>query len=151
MMRIGEMSTREVATVVPGTSVRNAARAMRELNVGDVIVLDCRNGRRIPTGILTDRDIVYELVALDLDAGEVAVDQMMSLELITVYEDADLLEVIHLMGQEGIRRVPVVDADGDLVGIFCMDDAIEQLTSQLEDLLLLVRRQRRPGQTTRVA
>lgn len=122
---------------------------MREANVGSVVVVEEEGGTPRPVGMLTDRDVVYEVVALDLDANEVTVGDLMSLDLITVESDADLPSTLRLMGTQGIRRIPVLDPQGELIGIFALDDALEELTGQLEDILLLIRRQRRPGQTTR--
>ncbi len=151
MKSIGEFSTPGVVTVTRDLSVQRAARVMREENVGSLIVVGEAGGVRKPVGIITDRDIVYELVALDLDADDVTVGDLMSLDLVVVEESEDFAATLRLMGEQGIRRVPVVNRDGSLVGIFAMDDALELLTGQLEDILLLIRRQRRPGQTARVA
>lgn len=151
MKSIGELSTPEVVTVTRDLSVQRAARVMREENVGSLIVVDRDGGGQKPVGILTDRDVVYELVALDLDADDVTVGDLMSLDLVIVEESEDFSATLRLMGEQGIRRVPVVDRDGNLVGIFALDDVLELLTGQLEDILLLIRRQRRPGQKARVA
>lgn len=151
MKSIGELATPEVVTVSRDLSVQRAARVMREENVGSLIVVDNANAGKKPVGILTDRDVVYELVALDLEADDVTVGDLMSLDLVLVEESEDFAATLRLMGEQGIRRVPVVNRDGGLVGIFALDDALELLTGQLEDILLLIRRQRRPGQTTRVA
>lgn len=151
MKHIGELATPEVVTVTRDLSMQRAARVMREENVGSLIVIEESGGTRKPVGILTDRDIVFELVALDLDADDVTVGDLMSLDLVVVEETEDFSTTLRLMGEQGIRRIPVVDRDGGLVGIFALDDALELLTGQLEDILLLMRRQRRPGQTTRVA
>lgn len=150
MQTIADLATREVVTVTRDLSIQRATRLMRESNVGSLIVLNEEDDRR-PVGMLTDRDVVYEVVALDLDANDVTVGDLMSLDLVTVQSDADLPSTLRLMGTEGIRRIPVIDAEGILVGIFALDDALEQLTGQLEDILLLVRRQRRPGQSSRAA
>lgn len=150
MQMIGELATREVVTVTRGTSVQRAARMMREANVGSLIVVAGEKDAR-PVGIITDRDIVYELVALDLDADDITVGDLMSLDLVTVQHDADLSATLRVMGTQGIRRIPVLDDEGGLVGIFSLDDALQELTGQLEDILLMIRQQRRPGQGARAA
>jgi len=150
MLTIGDLATREVVTVSRDLSIQRAARVMRDENVGSLIVVD-ETGSRRPVGILTDRDVVYEVVALDLDADDVTVGDLMSLDLVTVSSELDLGSALRTMGTQGIRRVPVLDAEGELEGIFSLDDALEQVTGQLEDILLLVRRQRRPGQPSRAA
>lgn len=151
MKSLSELATREVVTVEPETSVFDAARIMRQGNVGTVVIVEKKAGRQLPLGILTDRDIVYEVVALDLEASDLTVGDIMSLDLVTIDSDADLLSALELMGRQGIRRVPLVDADGGLCGIFSMDDALEQVTNELENMLVLIRRQRKPGHSTRAA
>jgi len=151
MKNLSEFATREVVTVDRDTSVFDAARVMRHGDVGTVVVVEERAGRQVPLGILTDRDIVYEVVALDLEASDLTVGDIMSLDLVTMDQDSDLPGALELMGAQGIRRVPLVDGEGGLVGIFSLDDALEQVTSELENMLVLIRRQRKPGQTTRAA
>lgn len=149
MTSIGELATREVVTVNSEMSVKDAAGVMREKNVGSVVVVKGESGREAPLGILTDRDVTYEIVALDLDAAEVNVSDVMSLDLITISEDSDPSAALRVMGREGIRRLPVVDGQGRLTGLFALDDALQEIAGQLEDILLLVRRERKPGQTAR--
>lgn len=150
MRNIAELATREVVTVSRDTTVQRAARIMRDANVGSLIVVAGKSDPR-PLGILTDRDIVYEVVALDLDANDITVGDLMSLDLVTVQSDADLSSTLRVMGAQGIRRIPILDEQGGLVGIFSLDDALQELTGQLEDILLSIRRQRQPGQTHRAA
>lgn len=150
MARIGDLATAEVVTVNRDMSVKRVAGLMREKNVGSVVVVEEKSGRGVPVGIVTDRDVTYEVVALDLDPSEVKVGDVMSLDLVTVNRDIDLSAALRVMGQQGIRRLPVVDGDGGLAGVFSLDDALQELTGQLEDILLLVRRERTPGQKSRV-
>lgn len=151
MARIGDLATEEVVTVSRSMSVREAAGLMREENVGSVVVVEQDGERRLPVGIVTDRDVTYEVVALDLEPSDIKVGDVMSLDLVTVKRDIDLAAALRVMGQQGIRRLPVVDEDGYLTGVFSLDDALQELTGQLEDILLLVRRERTPGQKSRVA
>lgn len=150
MQTMRDLATREVVTVARDTSIQRAARVMREANVGSLVIIE-DDKTRTPIGILTDRDVVYEVVALDLDANDISVGDLMSMDLVTVQADADVSSTLRVMGTQGIRRVPVLDEQGDLLGIFSLDDALEELTGQLEDMLLLIRRQRRPGQSHRAA
>lgn len=151
MARIADLATPEVVTVSREVSVKEAAALMREKNVGSVVVVEQQGGRGLPVGIITDRDVTYEVVALDLEASDVKVGDVMSLDLVTINHDTDLGAALRVMGQQGIRRLPVVDAEGALTGVFSLDDALEELTGQLEDIPLLVRRERTPGQRSRDA
>jgi len=149
MARIADLATREVVVVNKEMSVKEAAGLMREKNVGSVVIVEKKDGRSLPLGIVTDRDVTYEVVALDLDASDMKVGEVMSLDLVTINHDTHLGAALRVMGQQGIRRLPVVDADGYLTGVFSLDDALQELTGQLEDILLLVRRERTPGQRSR--
>jgi len=151
MARIGDLATQEVVTVNRDMTVKEAAALMREKNVGSVVIVEPAADRNRPVGIITDRDVTYEVVALDLDAADMKVGDVMSLDLVTINHDTDLGSALRLMGQQGIRRLPVVDGDGYLTGVFSLDDALQELTGQLEDILLLVRRERTPGQKSREA
>lgn len=151
MARIGELATEEVVTVHKGASVREAAGLMRDKNVGSVVVVEQDGERSLPVGMVTDRDVTYEVVALDLEPSDIGVGDVMSLDLVTVNRDTDLGAALRVMGQQGIRRLPVVDEEGYLTGVFSLDDALQELTGQLEDILLLVRRERTPGQRLRMA
>lgn len=151
MAGIGDLATREVVTVGRDVSVKEAAGLMRDENVGSVVVVEPKGEHSVPVGIVTDRDVAYEVVALDLDPSDVKVGDVMSLDLVTVRRDIELGAALRVMGQQGIRRLPVVDDQGYLAGVFSLDDALQELTGQLEDILFLVRRERTPGQKSRVA
>lgn len=148
-MSIGELCSREVVVVNRDEPIREAVRLMRQHHIGDVIVVETREGHRRPVGILTDRDIVIELLSAGVDLESVAIRDAMSFELVTVRESDDLLETIERMGERGVRRVPVVDDAGALVGILSIDDVIELAAEQLSGLARLVRRERMHEQQRR--
>ena len=148
-MRVGEFCNREVVVSDQDSSVTDAAQVMRKYHVGDVIIVNEQYGKRIPTGILTDRDIALEIVAKCTDPDSVSVRDAMSFELVTVNEDDDLLQVINLMRDNGIRRVPVVDNDQALVGILTVDDILDILSEVFVDIVHLVDSQRRREERTR--
>ena len=137
-MKVGEFCNREVVIVERDESVAESARLMREYHVGSIVVVDSADGPARPVGILTDRDIVMEFVAKNVATDEVSVGEAMSYQLVTINEDAGLFETIELMRTRGVRRVPVVDTEGALVGLVASDDALELLSEQLSDLVALV-------------
>lgn len=149
-MTIGEFCNREVIIINRDESVFEAAKLMREYHVGDAVVVEQRGSARVPVGILTDRDIVVELVAREVDAATISVGDAMSDELLTVKEDEQLSEVIQQMKGKGVRRAPVVDSKGALIGIVTMDDMIELMAEQLTSLANLVQREQHTEQTTRI-
>ena len=142
-MKAGEFCNRDVVFIEKGASVAEAARLMREHHMGSIVVVDETKGARRPIGMLTDRDIVIEFVTQDVAPEDVEAGDAVGAEVVTVSVDTALYETIELMLQHGVRRVPVVDKDGALVGLFASDDALELLTEQLQQLAWLVSKQRR--------
>ena len=142
-MLVGEYCNREVVVVEEEKSVTEAAAIMRQYHVGDVVICKAKYGKQMPVGIITDRDIALEIVAKGTDPDSIRVGDAMSFELVTVTEHDDLMHVIELMRDKGIRRVPVIDADEALVGILTVDDIVDLLSEVLVDLAHLVDRQKR--------
>ena len=148
-MSVGEYCNREVVVIGKTESVREAITLMRSHHVGDVVIVEEKDGARRPLGILTDRDIVMEILAEDVDLAAVNVADVMSYELETVGEDVKFLDAIKVMRIKGIRRLPVVGAQGYLVGILAVDDILELISEQLSDLVGLIARQRVQESTRR--
>jgi len=140
---IGEICNREVVFARPNESVLSAALLMREHHVGSLVVVDESDGKRVPTGIITDRDIAVGVVALGLDPDATLVGAVMSPELIRAREDAGVAETVALMRQKGLRRLPVVDAAGSLVGLVAADDLLELLAEEMSGLASIVAREQR--------
>jgi CBS domain-containing protein len=118
MPQIRELMTSDPRTVSPGDSVVDAARAMREEDAGVVPVAD---GDRL-VGVVTDRDIAIRVVAEGKDPSSTTVQDIASQELVTVDPQQDLDEALRLMAQHQVRRLPVVEEDGKLVGIVAQAD-----------------------------
>lgn len=138
-MSVGEICKREVITINRDETVQHAAKLMRQHHVGDVIVVDDRNGVSVPVGIVTDRDVVVEIVATELDQATMTVGDIMTQELFTVKESAGVFESIQYMRRKTVRRLPIVNDDGGLVGILALDDVLELLSEELLDLSKLTR------------
>lgn len=133
-MPISEVCNREVVIVQPGDSILDAAQLMRQHHVGDVIVVQDLGSRRIPVGIVTDRDLVVEIMAPELDPAALTVGDIMTQELATVNENASLFDAVELMRTKGVRRLPVTDAIGNLSGILTLDDLLELMAEEMSDL-----------------
>ncbi len=138
-MAIGEYCCREIVAITPTDSVALAARLMRQHHVGDLVLVERSDSEDyIPVGIITDRDIVLDLVANDeSDLSRVAVGDFQRRELVTVNEQEDVFAVIAKMRRAGVRRLPVVDGRGVLVGIIAADDLVGVLAEGLQDLARL--------------
>ena len=137
-MSVGEVCNRNVVIVDRQSSIEEAARLMREHHVGDLVVVEKQDERTTPVGILTDRDIVVAFDALRLKLDDFVVEDAMGSELVTAFEDDDLLQTVELMRIKGVRRVPVVDRRCALVGILTADDLIEVLAEMLNNLSALI-------------
>jgi len=148
-MVVGDICNREVIIVEREGSILEAAKLMRKYHVGNVIVVDDRDGVRIPVGILTDRDIVIGVLADSVDIDAVTIGDAMSFELLTAREDDDPMETIKRMRIKGVRRIPVVDRRGGLVGVLAVDDLVEILSEQLTDLAGLITREQQRERTYR--
>jgi CBS domain-containing protein len=143
-MRVGDICTRDVVIIESNEPVMTAVKLMRDHHVGDVVLVDIqKDGRRIPAGILTDRDILIEVIAQEVAMDKVMVGDIMTYELLTANEDDNIGDVIKLMRSRGFRRLPVVDAGGALVGILSFDDLVDLLSEQLSDLVALIRNELR--------
>lgn len=131
-MSIGKFCTREVVIVERGTGIVELAQLMRKHHVGDVIVVDKPGDLVVPVGIVTDRDIVVELIAGKVDLDSVTTGDIMSPELITAKEKEGIWDTLQRMLSKGIRRMPVINEDGGLEGILTVDDLIELLADELD-------------------
>jgi len=140
-MTTGQVCIREVVFIHKQASIPEAARLMREYHVGDLVVIQEKTGKRVPIGIVTDRDIVLEVIAEGVGMDDVNVGDIMSDNLVTARESASLLETIKVMRAKGIRRLPVVNDDNELVGILSVDDLIDLFSEQIVDLTRLVSRE----------
>jgi CBS domain-containing protein/HSP20 family molecular chaperone IbpA len=110
--KVSEIMTREVRSVAPETFVAEAARAMATFDIGSLPV--CEGGRVV--GILTDRDVAVRVVARGLDPAGVRVKEIMTRDPLSCSPDDALADAEQIMADAQIRRLPVVDGDGKLVG-----------------------------------
>ncbi len=148
-MPIGDICNREVIVVEPNSSVLDAAKLMRQQHVGDVVVAEKHDGKCVPVGIVTDRDLIMEIVAPELDPSVITVSDIMTLDFSTMKQDAGVFEAIQYMREKAIRRLPVVDEDETLVGIVTYDDLVELLSEELSALAGLVVREQQKEIATR--
>lgn len=144
-MRIDEICTREVVTCGRRASAADIAQLMREHHVGTLVVTEPRDDRQerqerqerqdrqVPVGIITDRDLVVQVLARRVEPEAVAAEDMMA-EPRTVAVSETVYDAIWHMRRHGIRRLPVVDEDGGLCGIVTADDLIQYVAEELTQL-----------------
>ena len=138
-MPIGEICSREVICARRDASVKAAAGLMREYHVGSIVVVDESGEKRVPAGIVTDRDITVAVVALGLDPEVIEIGDIMGPALVGVKEDCDLAETAQLMRIKAVRRLVVTDVDGYLVGLVSADDVLSVLAEEMSDLAATIR------------
>jgi len=148
-MTVGEICTRKVIIASRDTSICEAARLMREYHAGDLVVTDELGDKRTPVGIVTDRDIVIEVLAEGLNPQGLTVGEIMADSVVTVNERDSVFEALRVMRSEGIRRAPIVDGSGALIGIVSLDDLLELIAEEVGDLASLIREERRKEEVSR--
>lgn len=141
-MTIGELCSRAVVIAEGRESAAAVAELMGSQHVGSVVIVEGPPERRVPVGIVTDRDLALEVVAEDRQPSDVPVADVMSAELYVAREAEDAYDVLQQMRARGLRRVPVVDHDGVLQGIFTFDDFVEWTAEHMLQLMQLVKRER---------
>ena len=147
-MAIGEICSREVVFAHSKESVTAGAQLMRKHHVGSLVIVDEKDRGR-PVGMVTDRDIVLGVVAPRLDPETILMGDVMSPELVCVREDAGVAETIELMRLKGVRRLPVTDAAGKLVGVVASDDVIALLAEEMGGLAGMLSREERQERAVR--
>lgn len=140
-MRVGEYCMREVVIAPRDMGIGDAARLMREQHVGTLVIAEGADEARRPVGIVTDRDLVLEVLAPGLDPTEVTIGDLPSRELAVARVDDDLMETLEQMRGLGVRRMPVVDGDGALIGILAADDLLGVVSELCQHLVKLVDRE----------
>jgi CBS domain-containing protein len=124
-MKAKDIMTKNPKCVTPETSVREAARLMKEQDVGVLPVVD-RDGSDRLVGIVTDRDIAIRHVAEGHDSSSCPVREAMTSNVRTARENDDVNDVMDVMGKEQIRRIPVINERGSLIGIVAQADIVRE-------------------------
>jgi CBS domain-containing protein len=117
-MKVHEVMTRAVEVIGPGATLQEAAERMKDRDVGPLPV--CENGR--PVGMITDRDITVRSTAEGFDPWTTYVREVMTPGVDSCYEDQDVAEAARLMKDRQVRRLVVLNRDGQLVGIVALAD-----------------------------
>lgn len=138
-MTVEAIARESVVTVEVDDTVDSVVDVMRDRNVGSVVVVD---GDR-PVGMLTDRDIVVDVLGVDADPETTTAGDVMSGDLITVEAGIGVLDLFRELAEAGVRRVPVVD-DGDLIGIVTLDDLLVLLSMELQSVANIIRTESPP-------
>jgi CBS domain-containing protein len=137
-MSLADLCVRSPVTVAADASLVEAAQTMRARHVG-MLVVTADGGDGLPLGVLTDRDIVVEVVSEGVDPTTVRVADAMTREPLLVRFDTSPQQVLAQMRAFGVRRAPVVDAAGLLVGVVALDDLLDWLAGAIGTAAAVVR------------
>ncbi|HYJ78031.1 MAG TPA: CBS domain-containing protein [Longimicrobiaceae bacterium] len=127
-LRAADIMTENPETVTPDASLAEAAQKMRDLNVGIIPVVESGDSRRL-CGVVTDRDIAIRAVAEGMDARGTTVAVVMTTKVEVCGRDDSVQDVLRVMEREQVRRVPITDGDGRLVGIVAQADVARDVDS----------------------
>ena len=140
-MSLERFCRKEVVTGRADEQVFAAARKMREGHVGALVIVDERSR---PVGILTDRDLICRVLAAGRDANNLLVEAVMSRDLVVIGRTGTIDEAAFSMRKHGVRRIPVVNADGSLAGMVAFDDLVVLLAAELGETVAALRQNRGP-------
>jgi len=140
----------DVAVISQDASIEEAAKMMRDHHVGSVVVVESSaQGGLAPVGLLTDRDIVVELISQGISPDQVSVKDIMTAAPTTAPHTASLPEVIQIMSKANVRRLPIVDQKNLLVGFVSLDDLMERLGREMASLSQISTSQQQIEKTAR--
>ena len=140
-MSLARFCRKTVAVIQPTQSVAEAAEQLRDRHVGALVVVE---GALRPVGMLTDRDIVTRVVAERKDARAVPVSDVMSPRLAVAHVDDTLDQTLFAFKKQGVRRLPIVDELGRMVGLVSIDDVLVLLSAELDQTAAAVRENQGP-------
>ncbi len=130
-MKVGEVCTRGVHVVEPGRALAEAAREMCQHHIGALLVVEPGDAKRRPIGILTDRDVLLGQLARSADLFCLTVGDVMTRDPLAVHVDMSIRSAIQTLNAMSVRRAPVLDRDGALIGIVTLDDLLPVVCSEL--------------------
>jgi CBS domain-containing protein len=149
-MNVGSICNRRVVSVSPQLDIQAAAERMREEHIGFLVVVpEQPRGPQPPLGVLTDRDIVVAVVAKRADPATLKVGDVMSIQPVVTGESDSIDLALRTMRRAGVRRLPVVNGRGEVIGVLSLDDLLEFVATEMESLSGAVRNGRQIEGVTR--
>ncbi|MBI2969847.1 MAG: CBS domain-containing protein [Gammaproteobacteria bacterium] len=150
-MLVGKVCNRELVAMDKSGDLLAAAKLMREHHVGSVVVTSSDGDGLRPVGMVTDRDLVVEIIAAEVDIQSVSLEDIMTRYPIVAREDDELYDVLESMRTKGVRRVPVLDRKGFVVGVLALDDVLNVLAKELGAIASLIDREKQTEERVRAA
>lgn len=140
-MLLREICTPDVISCAADRSALHAAHLMRQHHVGDLIIVEDVESDPSPIGMVTDRDIVVEVLGKELDPARVTLRQIMRTPVVIASLGEEVTQALERMKLHGVRRIPVVDESSKLVGVLSLDDLLKRLAADAVSLAEVVSRQ----------
>jgi CBS domain-containing protein len=137
-MLLKDICTPEAVYCTREITVLEAARLMRHKHVGDLVVVDDPRDECVPVGMVTDRDLVVKVLGNERDPATTTVGEIMRVPLVTARETEYAAHAMQRMHAHGVRRIPVVGADGRLMGMVALDDLLKVLATEATTLAEIV-------------
>lgn len=128
-MPVGHLGPEDVVTAQPGDSIGDISEQLATENVGAIVVTEDEE----PVGMVTDRDIALSVGDIDDMASE-PVEKIMTEDPVTLQEDEEAIEISRTIDEAGVRRIPVVDEQGNMTGIVTLDDLVATIGEQLNNV-----------------
>ncbi len=132
-MSIKAICNSNVVTMERGTTLKEASDLMQRKHVGSIVVTEVEGGKKIPCGIITDRDIALA-VGSSIRPQDLRVEQIMRNRPVTAKGSDGIYDTIMRMRDNGVKRLPVVNADGSLCGVICADDLLSMMGDEINSL-----------------
>lgn len=144
-MNVSDICKRNVVTIHPNQTLVAAIELMREQHIGYLIVTDSQtsNNPLVPVGVLTDRDIVVGVLARGADVRGLSVDEVMTRKPVVARDSDAVRSALKEMRRIGVRRLPVVDSNGQLTGVLALDDIFDSIAELITDAAEAVQQEQR--------
>ncbi len=142
-MNVGTLCSRRIISASVSAPLSEVATLMQGTRVGMVIVTHSKEGRLRVAGVITDRDIVRAQLTHVADFSELSTEATMTSDPLLVGTDEDIGDALRRMRARGVRRAPVIDSSGELVGALSVDDLLTQIAHEIVALAAVVSRQSR--------
>lgn len=133
IMTIKKLCTQGVITIRKEATLKAVSELMLKNHIGSIVVVETINGKQIPAGIVTDRDIALTIGTME-KPGEIRIEQIMQSHPIVIKESDGLYETIVKMHKHGVKRLPVINGDGALCGIITADDILALMGEEISQL-----------------
>ncbi len=137
-MKISSICNRNPVIACQEDNLFQAAKKMRQHHVGSLIVISDEDDGLRPIGIVTDSDIIDEVIAEEISVNTISLKDIMSVHPVLAREDDEVTDTVRGMIEKGIHRVPIVNNRGYLVGVFTVDDLMAIISGKLNKLSALI-------------